>query len=308
MNEHRGRKRSSATVVLGLGLALILIPRTALAEQTAGAGIPMLSRQPLRSRPWTSCSSPSWSSRGLEVRMVLLLASIPLFAAKGGLPAMIAKVAGEMANPQTVVPISSAMGFAFVLRLTGCDQHLVQLLVAPIRHVRWLLVPGGIVAGYLINTTIVSQAGTASVLGPILIPLLRSGGLGAAQAGAVLLLGSSMGGELFNSGAVEMRKLAELTGLDGAQLVARSAALNLSACSAALLTFWLLALRRIRRADDSGGEGIIEGETTTPAFRMSPVKAIVPVIPLAILFADHLLGPARPWPRSSGRPGSWLPC
>ena len=133
--------------------------------------------------------------------MVLLLGSIPLFAAKGGLPAMMVRVAAEMANPQTVVPIGSAMGFAFVLRLTGCDQHLVQLLVTPLRRIRFLLIPGGIAAGYLINTTIVSQAGTASVLGPILIPLLRSGGLGAAQAGAVLLLGSSMGGELFNSGA-----------------------------------------------------------------------------------------------------------
>ena len=155
--------------------------------------------------------------------MVLLLGAIPLFAAKSGLPAMMTKVALEMANPQTVVPIGSAMGFAFVLRITECDQHLVQLLMVPLRRFRFILIPGGIAAGYLINTTIVSQAGTASVLGPILVPLLRSGGLGPAQAGAVLLLGSSMGGELFNSGAVEMRKLAELTGLPGGQLVARSA-------------------------------------------------------------------------------------
>ena len=91
---------------------------------------------------------------------------------------MLVKMVAEMANPATVVPIGSAMGFAFVLRMTGCDQHLVELLLVPIRRVRPLLVPGGIAAGYLINTTIVSQAGTASVLGPILIPLLRAGGLG----------------------------------------------------------------------------------------------------------------------------------
>ena len=61
--------------------------------------------------------------------------------------------------------------------LTGCDRHLVGCSWSPIRRVRALLVPGGIAAGYLINTTIVSQAGTAAVLGPILIPLLRAGGL-----------------------------------------------------------------------------------------------------------------------------------
>ncbi len=86
---------------------------------------------------------------------------------------MLAKMVAEMANPATVVPIGSAVGFAFVLRTTGCDRHLVELLLVPIRRVRPLLVPGGIAAGYLINTTIVSQAGTASVLGPILLPLLR---------------------------------------------------------------------------------------------------------------------------------------
>jgi len=107
--------------------------------------------------------------------------------------------------------------------------------------VRWLLIPGGISAGYLVNTTIVSQTGTAAVLGPILIALLRAGGVQPATAGAILLLGSSMGGELFNPGAVEMRKLAELTGLSGPEVVARSTAQNLLACGTALLSFWALS-------------------------------------------------------------------
>ena len=107
--------------------------------------------------------------RGFDVRLVLLVGALPLFLATGTMKAMLAKMVAEMANPNTVVPIGSAMGFAFVLRTTGCDRHLVELLLVPIRRVRMLLVPGGIAAGYLINSTIVSQAGTASVLGPILL-------------------------------------------------------------------------------------------------------------------------------------------
>ena len=234
-------------------------------------------------------------SLGFDVRMVLLLGAIPLFAAKSGLPAMMTKVALEMANPQTVVPIGSAMGFAFVLRITECDQHLVRLLVQPLRRFRFILIPGGIASGYLINTTIVSQAGTASVLGPILVPLLRSGGLGPAQAGAVLLLGSSMGGELFNSGAVEMRKLAELTGLPGGQLVARSAGLNLMACSTALIVFWLMAALRQSRLTVNGGEHDPTAEESGGApFRVNLVKAIVPLVPLAILVFDFLMGARSP--------------
>src|SRR4029077_21076791 len=111
-------------------------------------------------------------ARRMDVRLVLLLGSLPLFAATGGLRAMVVTVASEMANAGTVVPICAAIGFAFVLRLTECDQHLVRLLLRPLRSVRVLMIPGGIFAGYLINTTIVSQTGTAAVLGPVLVPLL----------------------------------------------------------------------------------------------------------------------------------------
>ncbi len=238
---------------------------------------------------------------GLDVRLVLLLGAVPLFLATGTMPQMLRKMVAEMANPSTVVPIGAAMGFAFVLRTTGCDRHLVELLLVPIRRVRPLLIPGGIAAGYLINTTIVSQAGTASVLGPILLPLLRAGGLDAAQSGAVLLLGASMGGELFNPGAVEMRKLAELTGLPGPTLVQRSAMLNLAACSAALATFWLMTFRQRRKSAEAGAAQSQE-EAGEAAFRVNLFKAMVPVLPLALLLGDPLVGDLSPLHALEGPP------
>jgi DcuC family C4-dicarboxylate transporter len=148
-------------------------------------------------------------------------------------------------------------------------------------------------SGYVVNSTIVSQAGTAAVLGPILIPLLRASGLSSISAGAILLLGSSAGGELFNPGAVEMRKLAELTGRSGPSVVGQSAPLNLLAFSAALGAFWLLAPRRERRRkpveSPSQQPGVTSSDAAPP--RVNLFKAIVPVLPLVILFADHALGP-----------------
>jgi C4-dicarboxylate transporter, DcuC family len=283
----------------GLALVLVLIAGGAFGAQPDATAAPGGDALPSRVAISIAIADllivTALVARGLDVRMLLLLGAIPLFVAQGGLSTMMNKVAGELVNPRTVVPIGAAMGFAFVLRLTECDQHLVQLLLVPLRRFRPILIPGGIAAGYLVNTTIVSQAGTASVLGPILIPLLRSGGLGAAESGAVLLLGSSMGGELFNSGAVEMRKLAELTGLKGGQLIARSAGLNLMACSAALIAFWLLALRRRRRRILDGTEDIASAEEpAAPSFRVNPIKAIVPVVPLAILLADFLMDTRSP--------------
>lgn len=235
-------------------------------------------------------------ARGVEVRLALLLGALPLFVATRHAAAMMTKLVAEMTNPGTVVPICSAMGFAYVLGATGCDQHLVQLLVQPLRRMRVLLIPGGILSGYVINTTIVSQAGTAAVLGPILIPLLRAGGLGSTTAGAILLLGSSAGGELFNPGAVEMRKLAELTGRTGAAVVGQSAPLNLMAFSAALLAFWLLASRRERRrqAVDLPSRHAELTPADSVTVRTNLIKAFVPILPLFLLFADHALGSGSP--------------
>ncbi len=235
--------------------------------------------------------------RRVDVRLVRLAAAVPLFLVSGGLKVMLTKLVAEMANPGTVVPICTALGFAYVLRITACDQHLVRLLLRPLQHVRWLLIPGGILAGYLVNTTIVSQTGTAAVLGPILIPLLRAGGVHPATAGAILLLGSSMGGELFNPGAVEMRKLAQLTGLSGPEVVARSTTQNLLACGTALLAFWALSQIRGKRPPVAGE--LDPAAETEPAggsvdFAINPVKALVPVLPLVLLFSDSSLGGFSP--------------
>jgi C4-dicarboxylate transporter, DcuC family len=231
-------------------------------------------------------------ARGVEVRILLFLGALPLFAAAGALPAMVGKIASELVNVRTVVPICSAMGFAFVLRATECDQHLVRLLLRPLRRAQWLLVPGGIVAGYLVNTTIVSQAGTAAVLGPILIPLLKAGGIGSVSAGAILLLGSSMGGELLNPGAVEMSKLAELTGLPSREIVWRSAPLNVLACGGALAAFWALGAIRERRLTGSHHPTVPAGEGgQTDRLPVDWLKAFVPVLPLLLLSLDARFGP-----------------
>lgn len=267
-----------ATLVLVVVIALVWVARR---DQSAPKAPPGTAAVALAVLVLAGVTIAAY--RGLDVRLALFVGAIPLFLIDGGLPAMLKRTVAEMANAGTVVPICSAMGFAHVLRMTACDQHLVRLLVRPLRSMRILLIPGGVAAGYLINTTIVSQAATAAVLGPILVPLLAAGGLRPAAAGAVLLLGSSMGGELYNPGAVEIRKLAELSGRPGAEVVARSIGLNLTACSTALLAFWALTVRR-RRDDETPRE-------PEPAFPINPVKALIPLLPIVLLLIDGLVGP-----------------
>jgi DcuC family C4-dicarboxylate transporter len=284
---------------LGICAALALV-----AVLAAGFGLP--GRPAPASRSWVVITIASLDlvvvaalvTRGIDARMLLLLGALPLFALSFQLQEMVVKIGSEMVNSGTVIPICSAMGFAFVMRLTTCDRHLVRFLTQPLRKIRALLVPGGILAGYLTNTTIVSQSGTAAVLGPVLIPLLRAGGLGPVSAGAILLLGSSMGGELFNPGAVEMRKLSELTGVSSARVVARSARLNLLACGTALGVIWVL-IRRRKENQTSGWESPAEEAESEvrETERINPPKAFVPLLPILLLTLDAVFGPyafARP--------------
>lgn len=235
------------------------------------------------------------TARRVDVRLALSLGALGLFGLMDRLPDFFGTFAREMANPATIVPIGSAMGFSYVLRETGCDLHLIRMMLRPLRYVRALIVPGGIVVGYLVNTTLVSQTSAAAVVGPILIPLLRAGGASRVTAGAALLLGCSMGGELFNPGAVEVATLADLTGAAPTRVVSRVAPWNLLAASTGLGVFWALDWRRRRRATEiaeAGPEGATEG-------RVNVFRAMVPLVPIVLLFTVPKLVelPEKAYPR-----------
>ena len=231
--------------------------------------------------------------RGADVRLVLAISGLALFGVAGKWSGFVTEFTTEMVNPRTVVPICSAWGFARILKLTECDQHLVRLLLRPLRTAKWLLVPGGVAVCFVVNTAVVSQTGTASIVGPLLVPLLLASGFGRATAGAVLLLGSSMGGELFNPGAVELATLAPLVKMTPHEVVGRVMPFNLVACGAALAAFWAGVVCWPEKCDErdepgpspglcgeSDGE---EGATASP--NVNVVKALVPLLPLVILFA-----------------------
>src|SRR6478752_5074875 len=151
--------------------------------------------------------------RGWDVRLVLLAASLLIATLAGDLARVPREFLATFSNEKFVIPICSAMGFAYVLRHTGCERHLVLLLVRPLRYVRTLLVPGVIAVGFLVNIPVISQTSTAVCIGPVVLPLMRAAGYSMATIGACLLLGASVGGELLNPGAPELLTVFNKTGV-----------------------------------------------------------------------------------------------
>ena len=143
--------------------------------------------------------------RRVDVRLTLTLAGLALGMLAFQTQAVVQAFLVTLCNEQFVLPICSAMGFAYVLRHTGCDQHLVRLLAEPVRRLRPIAVPGAVLVGFVVNIPIISQTSTAAAVGPVLVPLLRAAKLSPAVVGAALLLGASIGGELLNPGAPNCR-------------------------------------------------------------------------------------------------------
>ena len=196
--------------------------------------------------------------RKVDVRLALFVAALALGVLRGHPEVIVQKFLTTLVNEQFVVPICTAMGFAYVVRLAGCDKHLVNLLVQPLRRVRPLLIPGAVLVGFIVNVPVVSQTSTAVCIGSVLIPLLLAARISPVTVGAALLLGSSVGGELLNPGVPELRTVVKETAaaaqelqrnlppLTGADVVNRIVLLNFVQLITATLLFWWLSLRANR--------------------------------------------------------------
>lgn len=224
-------------------------------------------------------------ARRIDVRLVLFGAAIALGAIAGDIGPIVRTFLRTLCAEQYIVPICSAMGFAQVLRHSGCDQHLVQLLVKPIRRFRVLLIPGAVSVACIVNISIISQASTSVAVGAVLVPLMRSARLSNTTIGATLLLGASIGGELLNPGAPEMNTVARELKVESADCIERVYPLLAVQFVVATAVFWWMSLRSERR------EPRVPDSTSAAdqeSFRVNYFKAAVPVIPLALLM---IVGP-----------------
>ena len=229
--------------------------------------------------------------RGWDVRLVLVAAALVIGAAAGDVPRIVREFLATFSNEKFVVPICSAMGFAYVLRHTGCERHLVLLLVKPLRSVRVLLVPGVIAVGFLVNIPVISQTSTAVCIGPVVVPLMRAAGYSMPTIGGCLLLGASVGGELLNPGAPELLTVFTANAnnpratpqMQAGEYLPRVVFTQLAV---SMLVFWALSLWWERKAAaETPTIAEEQGQAAPAPERVNLLKALVPVVPLALLFA-----------------------
>jgi DcuC family C4-dicarboxylate transporter len=235
-----------------------------------------------------------------EVRLTLLLAGLTLGALAGRPMEIVRKFLETFTSEQFLLPIGCCMGFAYVLKHTECDRHLIHLLMRPLRRARALLVPGVVLVGVLVNVPLLSQGSTAVAVGSVLVPVLRAAGLSATTSGAALAMGASVGGELLNPGAPEFRTICAKREEAGEQvpavaIVRRVFPLLLIHLAVSLPLFWV-------RCAWAEGRRELPPEEPDEGFRLNVFKALVPVVPLVLLFLTALPPPLR----AITVPADWL--
>ncbi|RPH50165.1 MAG: C4-dicarboxylate transporter [Planctomycetota bacterium] len=247
--------------------------------------------------------------KGFDVRLVLFTAGLALCSIALDPLRLFDAFLAAMVDKSWVGPICTAMAFASVLSAAGCDREMVRLLMKPLRKVKWALIPGGCVVGFLTNSAITSQTGAAAAVGPILVPLLMAAGFPPAVAGACLVLGCSGGGNLLNMAEPDFVAIKDSTGVAADRVLRSMVFPEVASFAVAVAVFTFVFRRRKSEQPFDPAQGRPAGEVeAAPADDEQPidlVKALLPPLPVVLLFV--LLPRWNLWPWLSARYPGGLP-
>ena len=220
-----------------------------------------------------------------ESRMVLFVAGVAMCLI-GGLPNDIMKAFTKAMTHNSLVPaICTVMGFSYVMKLTGCDQHLVHSISGLLKKGKVILVPLSFLLTWWIGLALPSASGLSAAVGAILIPTLIAAGVHPAMAAATVLAGTW--GTAISPGNAHNPFVADLAGTDMMTVIIYEtpASIIASLVCAAVLTAYAVVFkegandeRRIAYEKEMADK-MSAGEN----FNVNYLKAVVPVIPLVLL-------------------------
>jgi len=222
-----------------------------------------------------------------EARMVLFTSGVVMAILAGKPMAALDAFATRMTSGGLIMPICSVMGFAFVMKATGCDQHLVKLVAKGLYKVRFFLIPGATLATFAINIALPSAAGVSAAVGAILIPLLIASGVHPALAGAAVLSGTY--GSMLSPGLSHNPFVAELAGVDVMDVIASHAPASIAAVIIAAISITIVAI--VRKEHKGYSDEKVQAEANFEE-KVNVLYAIVPTIPLIILVLGASVVPA----------------
>lgn len=207
--------------------------------------------------------------------MVLVAAGIVMCACAGNPMAALNSFAKGMGSSM-ISSACSSMGFALVMRFTGCDKHLINFLAKGLTKVHFVIIPGVVLATFAVNMALPSAAGTAAAAGAIFIPIMMGAGIHPAMAAAAVKCGTY--GSMLNPGLAHNPFVAKIAGVGVMDVIAFHYKANLASLVIAAITITVIAYMTHENKDH-----FAEGLELEENFKVNYLYALMPIIPIAIL-------------------------
>lgn len=185
----------------------------------------------------------------------------------------------SMVSAGLIKSICSSMGFAYVMKVTKCDKHLVKLLTTPLKNVGFFLIPLAFIVTFFISIAIPSAAGCSAAVGATLIPLLINSGIRPAMAASAVLVGT-LGGML-SPGVSHTAVIAEISGKSIQDIVAIHIPNVVS--SAVIIMFSLIIMALIFKDYQKDNIVKVVNNSNDEITKVSFISAFMPLVPLIIL-------------------------
>ena len=198
--------------------------------------------------------------------------------------------AKSMTNKSLIMAICGSMGFAFVASYTGCDRSLVHYLAAPVRGLGIFLIPVCTAITFFVNIALPSASGCAAAVGSTLIPVMLRAGIKPAGAAAAVLGGTI--GSYLSPGTSHNPFVAKMANMDVMDFIGTHFNYSLM-CGAILLVGVLLSCWILGDNKGDANAKIDESKIKKDDnFKPNPLKALVMIVPIAILVCGNLWIPA----------------
>ena len=229
--------------------------------------------------------------KNYEARLVLALSGLVMafigqvvVGTNGGVSAAVDAFVKQLVNGGLVPTIVTVMGFGYVMTFTKCSDHLVNLLVKPLARVPVIVIPGADIITWLLNIVLPSAAGIAAAVGVLLIPALIALKVRPVMAAAAVFIGTwgsvVSPGLMFNPQIADIAFKAKEIPAPDAMIVIMQEALP---CAIGALVAAICIVLKEGVGSTEIVKELPEGEEIQKDFKVNPIKAIIPIIPLALL-------------------------
>lgn len=212
-----------------------------------------------------------------ESRMVLIAAGILMCIIAGKPMAALDAFAKSMTNAGLITSVCSCMGFAWCMKYTGCDKHLVVAIGKVLKKMGFLLIPGATLATFVVNIAIPSAAGCSAAVGVIFIPVLMAAGVHPAMAAAAVKSGTY--GSMLNPGLVHNGVIAKLAGTQITDVIGNHMMATVAGVIVAAVVLTVIAIV-LKENKGYVPEGSVVDED---GFSVNALYAIMPLVPVIIL-------------------------